>query len=127
VMILHWATPVTVNGTPWAVSTCSHTGVIVITWTEEKETKKNVNLDCFVQFESCTKDTKTRTGRSLCKWDISSFFQKYKFSPLYSQRLFQENTLKLQPTTPVTISNSTINWLLHRSKKPFHRWKTSDK
>lgn len=32
VMILHWATPVTVKGTPWAVSTVSHMGFSVITW-----------------------------------------------------------------------------------------------
>lgn len=30
-MILHWATPVTVSGTPWAVSTLSHIGLSVIT------------------------------------------------------------------------------------------------
>lgn len=30
-MILHWATPVTVSGTPWAVSTLSHMGFSVIT------------------------------------------------------------------------------------------------
>jgi hypothetical protein len=30
-MILHWATPVTVNGTPWAVSTISQHGFRVMT------------------------------------------------------------------------------------------------
>ncbi|KAK9730539.1 hypothetical protein QE152_g14414 [Popillia japonica] len=33
-MILHWATPVTVKGTPWAVSTVSHIGFNVITSSE---------------------------------------------------------------------------------------------
>lgn len=35
-MILHWATPVTVSGTPCAVSTPSHTGFRVITFRERR-------------------------------------------------------------------------------------------
>jgi len=35
-MILHWATPVTVSGTPWEVSTFSHIGLRVITLRESR-------------------------------------------------------------------------------------------
>lgn len=35
-MILHWATPVTVSGTPWAVSTFSHIGFRVITSSDRR-------------------------------------------------------------------------------------------
>lgn len=35
-MILHWATPVTVSGTPWAVSTISQQGFSVITSSESR-------------------------------------------------------------------------------------------
>lgn len=35
-MILHWATPVTVNGTPWAVSTISQHGFNVITSSDNR-------------------------------------------------------------------------------------------
>ena len=40
VIILHWATPVTVSGTPWAVSTCSQTGFNVITCSQKRRRRE---------------------------------------------------------------------------------------
>lgn len=42
-MILHWATPVTVNGTPWAVSTISHMGLRVITSRDKRCTSVTIH------------------------------------------------------------------------------------
>lgn len=81
-MILHWATPVTVSGTPCAVSTPSHIGFKVMTssdrrWTSVTNHHAHAHPPTIVRFLVDPQHPPVKRDNNMNQWRSISIFKTY--------------------------------------------------
>lgn len=81
-MILHWATPVTVSGTPCAVSTPSHIGFKVMTssdrrWTSVTNHHAHAHPPTIVRFLVDPQHPPVKQDNNMNQWRWFSIFETY--------------------------------------------------